>query len=176
MIEGRALIRDIEHTKCVVEALGAHFKSTYTLKDIIFIPRKGEYNLSEDVLRVRVNIESDWPTKRVILVRKQTTFKNTGKEDKILLKKEFDTLKEANTFIQAQSPAFKKGFEYTRTGWQYQLHTNRIFIEDIHDWRPSIEIEAENETELEHLFNNIGILERIKETVPEIMRKIKQTQ
>ena len=171
MIEGRAIVESIEKAKASIESLGGHFKSNYILKDIIFVPKKENYNLSSDFVRVRINIKSDWPTKRVIVVRKQTEFKKTGKIDKIILKKEFDNEEEAFLFVKEKLPEFQKGFEYEREGWQYQLNDSRIFIEDIKGWKPSIEIEVKNEKEIKEFFNKIGILELVKASVPEIMRQ-----
>lgn len=172
MIAGRAIIENIEKAKASVESLGGRFKSHYILKDIIFVPKKEDYDLSDDFVRVRVNIKSDWPTKRVILVRKQTEFKEPGKIDKVILKEEFDTEEEAFAFIKEKLPEFQKGFEYEREGWQYQLNDNKIFIENIKGWKPSVEIEADSEEQLKELFDKIGILELVKSSVPEIMRKL----
>jgi adenylate cyclase class IV len=172
MIEGRAIIENIEKVKASVESLGGLFKSHYILKDIIFVPKKEEYNLNDDFVRVRVNIKSDRPTKRVVLVRKQTQFKETGKVDKVILKEEFDTEEEAFAFIKEKLPEFQKGFEYERDGWEYQLDDCGIFIEDIKGWKPSVEIEAESENQLKELFDNIGVLKIVKSSVPEIMRRL----
>ena len=171
MIYGRALIKSIEKTRTIIESMDAQFKSNYILKDIIFVPTKENYNLNDDFVRVRINIKSDWPGKRVILVRKQTEFKKTGKVAKLIIKQEFDTKAEAFTFIEQEAPEFQKGFEYEREDWQYQLNDNKIFIEDIKGWKLSVEIEAESEEKLKELFDKIVILERVRDSVPEIMRR-----
>ena len=119
-----------------------------------------------------INIKSDWSTKKVILVRKQTKFKDTGKIDNIILRKEFELEEKSFAFIKEKLSEFKKGFEYEREGWQYQLNDNRIFIEDINGWKPSVEIEAKSEKQLKELFDKIGIVELVKSSVPEIMRKL----
>ncbi|UCD03983.1 MAG: hypothetical protein JSW73_05635 [Candidatus Woesearchaeota archaeon] len=172
MIEGRAIIESIKKTRASVESLGGQFKSNYIGRDIIFLPEREDYNLSDDFVRVRVNIKSNWPTKRVILTRKQTDFREIGKVDNVILSEEFDTEEEAFSFIEKNLPEFQKGFEYEREGWQYQLKHNRIFIEDIKGWRPSVEIEAKSEEELKELFDKIGILELVKDSIPKIMRRI----
>ena len=46
----------------------------WAFKDIIFVPKKNDYNLSDDFVRVRVMIKKNWPTKDVILVRKKPNF------------------------------------------------------------------------------------------------------
>lgn len=172
MIEGRAIIESIDKAKASVEKIGGQFKSNYIFKDIIFVSKKRHYNLNDDFVRVRINIKSDWPTKKVILVRKQTKFKKIGKIDKVILKKEFESEEEAFAFIKEKLPDFKKEFEYKREGWQYQLKDNKIFIENIKGWEPSVEIEADSEEQLKELFEKIGILKLVKSSVPEIMRKL----
>ena len=174
MIEGRAIISGIENARKKVEQLGAIFKGEYIFKDVIFIPKKDDFNLNDDFLRMRIYSKTNWSTKNVVLVRKQTEFKSTGKIDKIILKEEFDTEKEALAFVKNNlSSEFKIGFEFSRTGWQYQLENHRIFIEDVEDFKPSIEIETDTEDELKSLFDKVNIIEKINESMPEIMRRIK---
>src|SRR3989344_7238059 len=100
MVEGRALIENIEKAKASVENLGGQFKGNYIFKDIIFVPRKKIYNLNEDFLRIRSYVKTNWLTKNVVLVRKKTEWKKQGTLDKIILKREFDTEKEAFSFIE----------------------------------------------------------------------------
>lgn len=173
MIEGRALISDIEQTRKKLTDMGAVLNSNYAFKDIIFVPKKANYNLSEDFLRVRVYTKNNWPTKKAVLVRKQTEFKEIGKIDNIILKKEFDTEQEATDFIAAElGTEFERGFDYEREGWQYDFGKHRIFVEDIKGYKPSIEIEADSEEEIETLFDKIGIIEKIHASMPEVMRGI----
>ena len=169
MIEARAVIESIEKAKSAVESLGGELKSNYAFKDIIFIPKSGNFDLNKEFVRIRVYTKTDWPTKDVVLIKKQAEWKKQGKVDKTLLKKEFDTEQEAFDFIEKNLPDLKKGFEYSREGWQYQLGNSRIFIEDIKGYKPTIEIEAEDK--LDNLFDKIGVLEKLKDSVPEIIRK-----
>ena len=99
MIEARAIVENIEKTKEKVKSLGAEFKSNYLLKDIIFVPKKDNYNLSDDYVRIRTHIKSNWPTKRVMVVRKKAEFKETGKSDNIIVNEGFDTEEEAFEFV-----------------------------------------------------------------------------
>lgn len=173
MIEGRALISDIAQTREKLENLGAIFNSYYAFKDIIFVPKKTSGDLSDDFLRARVYIKTSWPTRKVVLVRKQTEFKKIGKIDNIIFKKEFDTESEAIDFVVAKlGEEFKRGFEYEREGWQYDFGNDRIFVEDIKNYRPSIEIESDSEEAIESLFARIGIVEKICASMPEVMRRI----
>lgn len=173
MVSGRAVIKDIKQTKSQVESMGGEFKSHYILKDIIFLPmQEKNYNLSDDFVRVRVNIKSNWVTKKVILVRKQTRFNQTGKVDNIVLREEFDTLEEAFEYIENKIPKFEKGFEFEKQGWQYQLGDERIFIEDTQDWKPSVEITTQSDQKLKELFDSLRVVEVVKLSVPEIIRRI----
>ena len=162
----------IEKAKASVENLGGQFKGNYIFKDIIFVPRKKIYNLNEDFLRIRSYVKTNLLTKNVVLVRKKTEWKKQGKLDKIILKKEFDTEKEAFLFIEENLPDFEKGFEYRREGWQYELEKNKIFVENIEEYSPSIEIETNDEKDLQILFNKIGVKDLVRDSVPEIMRRI----
>jgi adenylate cyclase class IV len=174
MIESRWTIPSIKDTKKKVEELGGIFKSEYAFKDVIFVPIKEDFNLSDDFLRMRIYTKNDWPTKNIVLVRKQTEFTSTGKVGKVILKQEFDNEKSALDFINKNlASEFKKGFEFSRTGWQYELGNNRIFIEDIQGFKPSVEIEANTEEELKTLFNKLDVLEKVKESVPEVVRSLK---
>ena len=172
MIEIRALISDIEETKRKIESVGGILKSNYAFKDIIFLPRTTNVDLNKDFLRLRVLSKNNWPTKDVILMRKHTVFKKIGKTDNIILRKEFDTEKEAMDFIKKEFSDFEFGFKYLREGWQYELDGHRVFIEDIKEFRPSIEIEADSEEKLKELVQKTGAGELLKESIPEIMRNI----
>lgn len=173
MIEARALILDIQQTRQRLEELGAVFDSDYGFKDIIFVPKKEAYNLSDDFLRARVYTNNNWETKPVVLIRKQTEFKEVGKIDHILLRQEFDTEQEAVDYVMTNlRDMFAYGFEYERNGWEYQFEGRQIFIEDIKGYKPSIEIEADSEQEIESLFSRIGILEKVSVSIPEVMEMI----
>ncbi len=173
MIEGRGIIESVEIARQKVEGLGGVFKSNYAFKDIIFVPRKETYNLTDDFLRVRVLSKNNWNTKNVILVRKKTEFQKIGKIDKVALRKEFDTEKEALNFIEKElGKDFDFGFEFSRQGWQYQLGKNRVFIEDIEKYRPSLEIEADNEQELKDLFTKLQVKKQVKQSMPEVMKNL----
>ncbi|MDP3685491.1 MAG: CYTH domain-containing protein [bacterium] len=173
MIEGRAIISDIQETRNKLEALEAVFRGNYVFRDIIFVPKKKTYNLNDDFLRVRIQIKSHWSNKKIILVRKQTEFGKVGKVNNVMLRREFDSEKEAVDFVEAElGSQFARSFEYTREGWQYNLEGSRIFVEAIAGFRPSVEIEADSEDDIRSLYAKIGILEEMHESIPEVMRRI----
>lgn len=173
MIEGRARISSIEETRKKLEDFGAIFHDNYAFNDIIFVPRKSVYNLSDDFLRVRVYIKNNSLTKKVVLIRKQTEFKGVGKIDDIVLRKEFNAQAAAEDFIAVEfNSEFLYGFEYEREGWHYDFENCRIFVEDIKGWQPSIEIEADSVEQIESLFARIGIIDSLNASVPEVMRNV----
>jgi|WetSurMetagenome_2_1015567.scaffolds.fasta_scaffold01419_3 adenylate cyclase class IV len=174
MVEARAIISDIEKTKKKLENLGAVFQGDYIFKDIIFITDKKNYDLHDGYLRLRVYTKNNWPTKNYLLVKKQSKSSDISKNEKKILKKEFDSENEALNFINTEFyDEFKRDFEYSRKGWQYKLENSRIFIEDIENFKPTIEIEGEAEQKLELLFKKIGIVEKLNKSIPEIMARQK---
>jgi hypothetical protein len=174
MIETRAIILDIQETKKKIENLGAIFQGDYVYKDIILVSNDENNDLCDGYLRLRVYMKNNWATKNCILVRKQAKSFNADINKKFILKKEFDSENEALNFVNEEfSGEFQRGFEYSRQGWQYQLENNHIYIEQVEDLKPMIEVEAESEEKLNLLFNKIGIVEKLTESMPEIMRRKK---
>ena len=172
MIEARGIIENIGEARKKIESLGGKFLTNYKFKDIIFSEKK-DFNLSKDFLRLRVCSKNNWPTKDFVLVRKKTEFKESGKISKNVFKKEFDDEKNSIDYVKKNFPKYKKIIAYSREGWQYQLDKNRIFVEQIEGYKPSMEIESEDESELKRVLDEVNILEILKEPVPEIMRKLK---
>lgn len=130
--------------------------------------------MSKEFIRLRIYKANNWPTKNIILVHKITDWKEESKIDNIVLRKEFNSVKEANNFIKTHfQDKLKRSFEYFREGWEYHLSKKRTFFEDIKDFKPTVEIEAENRKELNDIFQKLKVIERLSDSVPEIMRKIK---
>ena len=173
MIEIRGIIKDIKETRRKVEELGGELRSNYEFKDVIFSEDINN-NLKKDFLRLRIYSKNNWPVKDFVLVRKKTEFKKFGKISNKILKKEFDNKKDSISYIKENFPGFKKTIEYSREGWQYQLDKNKIFIENIKEYKPSIEIEAENKKELKTLLKKFNVLKTLKEPLAEIMRRNKK--
>jgi adenylate cyclase class IV len=172
MIEARATIKDIKETQKKIEQLGGIFKNYYSFTDIVFIPKIGEINLNKEFVRLRILKVNNWPTKDIILIHKKTNWKKTSKIDNVIFKKEFDVIEDAVNFIKRHfQNKLKKSFEYFREGWEYHLGNKRIFVEDIKNFKPTVEIEAENEKELDNIFKKLEVIERLSNSVPEIMSK-----
>lgn len=173
MIWGRSIVKNIKEAKRKIEQLGGKFKNYYSFKDIIFAPKTGKIDLNRKFIRLRVYKVNNWPTKDVILVHKITQWKAKSKFEDFVLKKGFNTAKEAFSFIKIHfKNELKKGFEYFREGWEYRLGKKRIFVEDIKDFKPTVEIEAENEKELSKVFKKLDAVARVTDSIPRIMSKI----
>lgn len=172
-IEARAIIKNIEETKKKIEEIGGVFKNDYAFTDFIFVLKSGKTDLNKEFIRLRVMKKKNWPTKDFILKHKKAKWQGTSKIDNILLKKEFDTENQALDFIEKHFQGkWQKLFEYFREGWEYGLGAKRLFIEDIKGFKPTVEIEAENKEELENIFKELDVTERLSDSVPETMRKI----
>jgi len=175
MIEVRATVRNLEDTKKIIEELGAEFKSNYAFTDIIYVPTSKPIDLSKDFVRIRVYTINNWPTKKVVLVRKKTEWSKDGKVGKVVLNKEFDTLEEAESFLKEEfGNTWRKEIDYFREGLQYQLDKTRLFLEKVKGLPPSIEIEAEDKDTLDFILSKFDIIEKLKDSLPEVMRKINQ--
>ena len=165
MIEERATISDILKTKKIIENLGAVLKGEYVFKDKIFI-NAGD---ADGFLRMRIYSKNNWDTKDVVLLKLAP--KSSGHAN-IFFRQEFETEREADEFVLNNFPEFIYSFEYSKTGSQYNLGETIIFIEDIEEIGPSVEIEASSKQELESLFSKINAGEKI-ESVFRKMRSVK---
>lgn len=173
MIEARGIIKNIQETKMKIEKIGGKYDSRYSYADIIFIPISGEADLNKEFVRVRVLKVNNWQTKNVVLVHKTAEWKGKAKIDNFILKKEFNTAEEAIDFIKEHYKGkLKESFKYFREGWEYHFGKNRIFVEDIEKLGPTIEVEAENENELSDIFKSLEIMEKVSDSVPEMIGKI----
>lgn len=173
MLEARGKIENIEEIKKIIERIGGVYDSHYSFTDVIFIPESGLADLSDGFVRVRILKVKNWKTSNVSVVYKTAEWKGQAKIDNVVLKKEFDKVEDAFDFIKENyKGALKEGFRYFREGWQYHFGNNRIFVEDIEKLGPSIEVEAENESELDDIFKKLLIVKRVSGSVPELMRRV----
>ena len=78
------------------------------------------------------------------------------------LKEQFDTREEAEKFIEENLlDTFEYSYEFSRTGWQYNLPEGQVDLEDI-EGLYSIEAKAKNEEGLKDLVSVFGITDTIK--------------
>ena len=172
MISGRARITSVDEARALIERQGSALDGHYISKDIIYVPKKVSFNLSDDFLRMRICLVKDWPTKEVILLRKQTQFEGASKVERTVFKQEFDAVDEARAYVEAHfMNEFAFGFEYQREGWSYQVDGQRVYVEAIDGLPPTIEAESDSPERLAELFIKLGALERYEASVAELIRR-----
>jgi hypothetical protein len=106
------------------------------------------------------------------MIRKQTKLRDAGKIDEVVLKKEFDALGEAQKFIEVNfKDEFEYSFEFSKEGWEYELDSIRVWVEDVKEYKPSIEVGAEDSESLEKTYDKLGIVEKLNKSLPEIIQE-----
>lgn len=171
IFEKRCKIKDIDDARKVAELIGGIYKGHYSNTDIIFKSKKADPEKGVIVLRMfKINNRQ---AKNFILTHKIAEWEDKIKTDRIVLKKEFDTMEEATNFIVDHYGVWiEQDYTYPREGWEYHLDKSRIFIENIEKLGPTIEIESENKTDLESLFKLFETTECFSEPVSEVIRKL----
>jgi len=173
MIEARGIIPNIEQCIMRVESLGGIFKNRYAFTDIIFMPTDRVIDLNSEFIRLRIYKENGWPTKNIILTHKMSSWTGSSKIDTLLVKEEFDTIHEAAEFIKKNyDNKIGEGFKYARKGWMYTVGKIKVYIEQIERFPPSIEVQADTESDIADFFKLVGVTQRVSESAPEFMRKI----
>jgi adenylate cyclase class IV len=169
MIEKRAKIDNIDKAKKYLKFWGAEYKGSYNFNDIIYNPEEEKIDLKERYARLRIYKKNNWDTEyKASLVKKEIEIEKGQKKKKTILKKGFKSLKEAYNYID-KNLKYKKLFEYKRKGWEYELGSNKIFLENIEQLGPTVEIESEYEDEIKKLFEVLDVKEEYGDSVPEIM-------
>lgn len=173
MISNRWTISNKEQTKKNIINLGGKIKGEYSCLDIIFIPQK-ENNVKLEFIRLRIYKVNNWNIKDIVLSHKKTTWENNYKKDKTILQKEFDNKNEALEFININyKDNIKEITRFNREGEEFRLNNTKIFLENIEFLGSSIEIESDNEKELQELISKIQIKEKLNDSLPETIRKLK---
>lgn len=166
--EIRAYIQNINSIKNALIDLGATFKSEYAFTDYIYQPKETHWNLNKEFIRLRVYEKTNWDQKKCVLVHKMK--KTPGITGKLLIHKEFDEITQAQQEVK-DDYAFM--FSFYRKGWQYSLHGSQIFIEDIENLNPTIEIVASDKDHIDDLFTKLSITDLIEYSVPYLIQQKK---
>ncbi len=165
MLEARQFVKEIDTARKLLEQNNALFKGEYVCRDIIFSPRDISRSLGDKFLRLRVNEKNIWNEKYVIVAIKQTEKKEVGKNSIIPLRKEFDSEVEARGYIEKNlSELYKQDFEFTRTGWQYDLGEDQVDLERVENLKDcyTIEIKSPTEAGLKRLATIFGLTSPIQ--------------
>lgn len=164
MVEIRAIIKDITKARQTIKSLGGEEKGEYSFTDTILTGKNTNLDLNKEFVRLRTYESNSW-NKNYALVHK--------KEKKIVLKKDFPNEQAADEFIHTYFKV-RPAFEYYRTGEEWQLDDMKIFLEDIKDFKPTIEIQAKKEDIMNDLLSKLDVIEILQENLPATMQKILQ--
>jgi hypothetical protein len=157
MFDARIITKDLESFREVLRAHNAVFKGEYALHDEIYAHNDPNQGIEKIFLRFRFVSKNIWNEKAFIVSIKQTELQQVGKRSIIPIKKQFGTEKEARTFIEENyAEHFHFLYEFDRTGWQYDLGTDQIDLEDI-EGVYSVEFKSETEAGLKELLNLFGV-------------------
>lgn len=168
MLYSRIIVNK-QNIDTAIEKLNLIKKSEFAFYDLIYQNKNGT-NITKDTLKVRVYQKNEWKTKDVLLIRKTAPIINGSKEDKVLLRKEFDTEKEAIDFINANfDNEYEYKFKLEKNGLEYSNDDLRVWVEEIKDIGISIEIGSENQEKIENAIQLFDIKERLEISVPEYL-------
>ncbi len=153
----------------ILEKLKLKKKSEFGFYDLIYTNNQGK-SITDDTLKIRVYSKNEWNTKNVLVIRKTAILSGNIKEDKVLLKKEFDNVESAKKYVEDNlSSEFTYSFKLSKTGKEYSNDNFRIWIEDIENFGLSVEIEAADQNTIEEVIKNFNVIERLEKSIPEIL-------
>ena len=137
--------------------------------DLIYVNKSGT-SITDDTLKIRVYQINHWNSKDVIVIRKVAPLINGFKEDKVLLREEFDTVDEAKDYVNDNLlNEYEFAFKLQKNGNQYGNNELDMWKEDVLDLGISVEIGSNDESLLEEVFNSLDIKERLTVSLPEYM-------
>lgn len=175
MFYTRIILKSKENLLENLKKLGAIKKHDFAFYDLVYLNRDGS-SITDDTLKVRVYKHNEWNSKAVLVIRKKAEVVDGVKEDKFLVREEFDTESEALKFVDEN---FKDSFDYQfkleKSGEEYQNEDLRICVEDIKDMGISIEFGSESQDRIEEAIALFDVKERLTISVPEYLyNKLKE--
>ncbi len=151
MFDARIFLKELDTARKILNTNQAVFKGEYVIHDSIYVSKDPNQKLDKVFLRLRSIPKNIWNEKPFIVVIKHTEPREVGKQSIIPLKKQFDTEKEAEGFIQDNySDQFDFLYGFDRTGWQYNMGQDQVDLEDIEGCY-SIEFKSPTEGGLKNL-------------------------
>ena len=153
----------------VIKKYGLKFKCDFSFYDLVYVNKDGT-SITDDTLKIRVYQINHWKSKDVLVIRKVATSINGSKEDKVLLHEEFDTLEEAQKYINDNLlREYEFAFKLQKSGIQYSNEKLDIWKENVLNLGISVEIGSEDEELIEKLLSSLDIEERLTMSLPEYM-------
>ena len=133
-------------------------KGDFAFYDLIYVNKNGA-SITEDTLKIRVYQINHWDCKNVLVIRKVAPLINGSKEDKVLLRKEFDNEEEAIKFVNDNYlNEYKFAFKLQKSGMQYGNEKIDLWKEDVLGIGLSVEVGSEDENLLEKVFNSLDLI------------------
>ena len=170
MIFSRIIINDKDLIP-ILQKLGVTKKAEFEFYDLIYQNKNGT-SITEDTLKVRVYQKNEWNSKSVLVIQKTAPVINGTKEDKVLLREQFDTVDEALAFInQKLIDQYNFLFKLEKSGIQYSNDNLDVWVEDIKGIGISIEFGSNDEKIIEDAITLFDVKERLNESIPEYMYK-----
>ncbi len=147
MIEARSFVAEIENTRKILEENGAVFKGEYVLRDKIYSSYNPVKGLDDEFLRMRIYTKNIWEDANVMVAIKKHFQQEIGVDTEVPLKKGFETEDEAEKFVEENLlDRYKYEYEFTRTGWQYDLGEDQVDLERVDDLKDFYTIEFKSHT------------------------------
>lgn len=147
MIEARSFVPEIESTRKILEENKAVFKGEYVLTDKIYSSYNPVKGLDDEFLRMRIYTKNIWEDANVMVVIKKHFQHEIGVDTEVPLKKGFETQSEAEKYVEDNLlDKYKYEYEFTRTGWQYDLGEDQVDLERVDDLRDFYTIEFKSHT------------------------------
>lgn len=168
MLYTRIILGDNE-VDLALEKLGARVLHDFAFYDLIYLNRNGA-SITDDTLKIRVYKHNEWKNKNVLVIRKKAEVIEGVKEDKVLLREEFDTESDALKYVQDNlSREFEYKFKLEKSGREYECDDLRIWVEDIKTLGLSIEFGSVSQTRIEEAIKLFNVKERLEMSVPEYL-------
>lgn len=168
MIYSRIIIKD-DNLNEIIKKLNLEKKSDFAFYDLIYLNKNGA-SITDDTLKIRVYQKNEWNSKDVLVIRKAAPVINGVKEDKILLRKEFDTELEAINYVNKNlGNEYEYMFKLEKNGIEYANSNLRVWVENIKDIGVSVEFGTNNSEVIEQAISLFNVKERLNESVPEYL-------
>ena len=168
-------ILNSDNVDSVINKYNLKYKGDFAFYDLIYVNKNGA-SITDDTLKIRVYQINHWNSKNVLVIRKIAPVINGSKEDKVLLREEFDTEKDAQKFVNDYLlNEYKFAFKLQKTGDQYGNDKLDLWKEDVETIGLSVELGSSDEKLLEEAFSSLDVKERLTMSLPEYMyKKIKE--
>ncbi len=161
-IEIRAIIHDSLNAHSALIHEQATYQGDYAFNDYIYSRCDSRSDLNDEFFRIREYEITRWKQKRIVAVHKVRN--PQGECHTILFEGEYDTLAQAQQQIP---PYFSQKCSFFRRGWEYRIESIRIFVEEIDELPPSVEVIAKSQEEILRLFDKIKIVSILTDSVPQ---------